>query len=84
MDVYRRQIEVNKVDNEDEKIDEGQDSNDVPEVSLKVKLARLYYFIFLSRRLIITFLVVLIPSSVFALKAMFLLLLQIAYLAYAI
>ena len=83
MDIYRHEIDDNEVEKEDED-DEDQEDDDEQDVPKNVKLARLYHFIFLCRRLIITLLVVLLPSSVFALKVILLLLLQIAYLAYII
>ena len=80
IEAYRQQNE----NNEDDKDDDAQDASQAPDVSLKVKLARLHYVIFLSRRLVLTLFVVLIPDSLFALKVAFVLPLQIAYLAYSI
>ena len=64
--------------------DEFYDTHDAFGTSLRVKLDRLYYMIFFARRLTISLLAVFIPGSVFALKIVFLLPLQIAYLAYTI
>ena len=63
-------------DEEDEVKNEGGESNEFIEleqssyVPQRIKIARLYYFLFLARRLIVIFIVVLIPSSysLYALK----------------
>ena len=80
IETYKQQNESNENDGHDD----ARDTNQAHEVSFKIKLARLYYVIFLARRLVLSILVVLIPDSLFALKVVFVLLLQIAYLAYSI
>ena len=60
---------------------------ETPEAVLqKIKIARLYSFIFLAKRLVLILIVVLIPSSksLFSYKISFLLLLQTAYIIYSI
>ena len=79
IETYKQQNESNENDGHDD----ARDTNQAHEVSFKIKLARLYYVIFLARRLMLTILVVLIPDSLFALRVVFVLLFQLAYLAYS-
>ena len=64
--------------------EEVQDSENLPHMPLRIKLARAYYLLFLVRRLIMALIAVIIPSSLFALKITFLFILQIACIVYAI
>ena len=80
IEAYSQQNE----NNEDDKDDDAEDANQAPDVSCKIKLARLYYVIFLSRRLMLTILAVFVPDSLFTLKVAFVFPLQIAYLTYSI
>ena len=63
--------------------DEGQDPEIVSSMK-KVKMARLYYILFLSRRLVIVLIAVLIPDSYFTLRASLFLISQVLYLVYTI
>ena len=66
--------------------DEGQEFIEVSDVLQKVKTARLYYTLFLARRLVFVLFVILFPSSgsLFSLKILSLLFLQTVYILYAI
>ena len=63
--------------------DEGQDPEIVSSMK-KVKMARLYYILFLSRRLVIVLIAVLIPDSYFTLRASLFLISQVLYIVYTI
>ena len=67
-------------------IQEGDEDQDPEIVSSmkKVKMARFYYISFLSRRLAIVLIAVLIPDSYFALRASLFLFLQVLYIVYTI
>ena len=54
------------------------------EVSWKTKMARLYYFLFLMRRLIKVLILVLIPNSLFSLRVILFLIIQVAHMMYLI
>ena len=55
-----------------------------PDVPKNVKIARLYYFLYLLKRLIMIFIVVLLPNSLFEFKISILVALQTAYIVYSI
>ena len=48
--------------------DEAQHPEDLMTVPLSIKIARLYYLLFLIKRIVMVLIVVLIPGSVFAFK----------------
>ena len=66
------------------KEDEDKDSELEPSVERKIKIARFYSFLFLIRRLKIAFIAVLIPNSLFAVKASLFLVTQSLYVLYTI
>ena len=66
--------------------EDSQDLIETSEMIHEIKIARLYSFLFLARRMITILIVVLIPSSprFFAYKILFLLFLQTAYILHTI
>ena len=62
---------------------EAQHTESSIAVPMSIKIARLYYLLFLIKRSIMILIVVLIPSSVFTFKISLLLILQIACILYA-
>ena len=73
-------VRENKYDEDDQ----SQSSHNAIVVPIKIKIARLYYTLFLARRLVMGLILVLIPSSsVFGLKISLLLILQTLCIGYA-
>ena len=63
---------------------ESQENDELKIVPLSIKIARLYYFLFLARRMIMALFIVFIPDSLFALKMTFLFTLQVACVVYSV
>ena len=69
---------------ESQENDETENSDELEIVPLRIKIARLYYFLFLARRMIMALFIVFIPDSLFALKMTFLFIIQVALVVYAV
>ena len=81
LEIPRRSLHENE---QEKDVTEDQELKETSVALSKIKIARLYSFIFLLRRLAMVLIIILIPRSSLQIKISFLLILQIAYLLYSI
>ena len=75
---------INNIDDEsDDELEDEEPENDI-EISFHVKMARLYTFVFLLRRLLMAFIIVIPSESIVNFKIWSLLILQAAYIYYLV